>query len=154
MIIEEDNCLRLQCEVSTKDPWVIISTFLIGWIKAEEKERGIQTSVCSVYWKDTKGEWPNIITFSVLNQWQQLPLYLLKWQYGLTYKATPCRSNHIAILKDLPESDKYSESWQQIRILSGHCLQNLPIWLLEFSSMQLHPSFLCFMTGNLNSGAI
>lgn len=23
-----------------------------------------------------------------------------EWQYGLTYKATPCRSNHIAILKD------------------------------------------------------
>ena len=87
MIIEEDNCLRLQCEVSTKDHWVIISTFHIGWIIAEEKEREIQTSVCSVYWKDTKGEWLNIITFSVLNQWQQLPLYLLKWQYGLTYKA-------------------------------------------------------------------
>ena len=87
MIIEEDNCLRLQCEVSTKDYWVIISTFHIGWIKAEEKEREIQTSVCSVYWKDTKGEWPNSIPFSVLNQWQQLPLYLLKWQYGLTYKA-------------------------------------------------------------------
>ena len=49
MIIEEDNCLRLQCEVSTKDHWVIISTFHIGWIKAEEKEREIQTSVCSVY---------------------------------------------------------------------------------------------------------
>ena len=87
MIIEEDNCLSLQCEVSTKDHWVIISTFHIGRIIAEEKEREIQTSVCSVYWKDTKGEWPNIITFSVLNQWQELPLYLLKWQYGLTYKA-------------------------------------------------------------------
>ena len=49
MIIEEDNCLRLQCEVSTKDHWVIISTFHIGWIIAEEKEREIQTSVCSVY---------------------------------------------------------------------------------------------------------
>ena len=24
-----------------------------------------------------------------------------EWQYGLTYKATPCRSNHIAILKDI-----------------------------------------------------
>ena len=33
-----------------------------------------------------------------------------EWQYGLTYKATPCRSNHIVILKDIPESDKYSES--------------------------------------------
>ena len=41
--------LRLQCEVSTKDHWVIISTFHIGWIIAEEKEREIQTSVCSVY---------------------------------------------------------------------------------------------------------
>ena len=48
MIIEEDNCLRLQFEVSAKDHWVIISTFYIGWIKAEEKEREIQTSVCSV----------------------------------------------------------------------------------------------------------
>ena len=28
-IIEEDNCLSLQCEVSTKDHWVIISTFSI-----------------------------------------------------------------------------------------------------------------------------
>ena len=60
MIIEEDKCLRLQCEVSTKDNWVIISTFLIGWIIAEEKEREIQTSVCSVYWKDTKGEDPTL----------------------------------------------------------------------------------------------
>ena len=49
MIIEEDNCLRLQCEVLTKDNWVISSTFHIGWIIAEEKEREIQTSVCSVY---------------------------------------------------------------------------------------------------------
>ena len=24
-----------------------------------------------------------------------------EWQYGLTYKAAPCRSNHIAILKDI-----------------------------------------------------
>ena len=74
MIIEEDKCLRLQFEVSTKDHWGIISTFYIGWIKAEEKEREIQISVCSVYWKDTKGEWPNSIPFSVLNQWHNYPI--------------------------------------------------------------------------------
>ena len=30
---------------------------------------------------------------------------------------------------------------QQNRILSSHCMQNLPVLLLEFSSTHLHPSF-------------
>ena len=30
-----------------------------------------------------------------------ITLSLFEWQYGLTYKAAPCRSNHIAILKDI-----------------------------------------------------
>ena len=29
-----------------------------------------------------------------------------EWQYGLTYKAAPCRSNHIAILKDIGDTTK------------------------------------------------
>ena len=29
-----------------------------------------------------------------------------EWQYGLTYKAAPCRSNHIAILKDIGDATK------------------------------------------------
>ena len=54
----------------------------------------------------------------------------------------------------IPESDEFSESRQGNGISSSRCLQNRPIWLLGFSFMHLHPSFLCFMTRNPNSGAI
>ena len=30
-----------------------------------------------------------------------IKLSLFEWQYGLTYKVAPCRSNDIVILKDL-----------------------------------------------------
>ena len=62
MIIERDNCLRLQCEVKTNDNWVSFLGYHFNfsyWLDySKEKEREIQTSVYSVYWKDTKGEWP------------------------------------------------------------------------------------------------
>ena len=53
------------------------------------------------FWSHKDSEWAVILLI------QMSPF---EWQYGLTYKATPCRSNHIAIVKDLPESDKNSES--------------------------------------------
>ena len=53
------------------------------------------------FWSHKDSEWAVILL---------IQLSPFEWQYGLPYKATPCRSNHIAILKDIPESDKYSES--------------------------------------------
>ena len=43
------TCSHNRIPFSLPTALCIISTFHIGWIKAEEKEREIQTSVCSVY---------------------------------------------------------------------------------------------------------
>ena len=40
------------------------------------------------FWSHKDSEWAVILL---------IQLSLFEWQYGLTYKATPCRSNHIAI---------------------------------------------------------
>ena len=44
------------------------------------------------FWSHKDSEWA-VILFIKLSPFE--------WQYGLTYKAAPCRSNDIVILKDL-----------------------------------------------------
>ena len=53
------------------------------------------------FWSHKDSEWAVILL---------IQLSLFEWQYGLTYKGTPCRSNRIAILKDIG-----------VVVVIGHC---------------------------------
>ena len=54
------------------------------------------------FWSHKDSEWAVILL---------IQLSLFEWQYGLTYKATPCRSNHIAIQTDIVHTLIKTVSW-------------------------------------------
>ena len=67
-------------------------------MKHKKKDAIAWRKIQAIKWADFAGSGRLKFGFAVMIRntcWT--PVYLLEWQYGLTYKATPCRSNHIAI---------------------------------------------------------
>ena len=71
-------------------------------MKQEKKKDAIAwRKIQAIKWADFAGSGCLKFGFAVMiRNTRRTPVYLLEWQYGLTYKATPCRANHIAIQTD------------------------------------------------------